>query len=134
MQTLQYVTNEIIKSYNVDLENVKDVFESIIEEEREHREALVTVMKLLKEKTEDEGFEKHVPIVQKTEAGVNVKVGSIQHPMEENHYIEWIEVIEGDRVIRKHLKPGEVPDVTFNIDTADIIAREYCTVHGLWRN
>jgi superoxide reductase len=90
-------------------------------------------MKLFEEKTADEGKEKHVPIVEKTEKGFLVKVGSVQHPMEEKHHIEWIEVIADGNPYRVFLKPGDVPEALFTIDADSITAREYCNVHGLWK-
>ena len=90
-------------------------------------------MELLKEKTEDEGMEKHVPVIEKTENGVKVKVGSVEHPMEENHFIEWIEVIADGSSYRKFLKPGEKPEAEFEVSAESITAREYCNVHGLWK-
>lgn len=90
-------------------------------------------MELLKEKTEDEGQEKHVPVIEKTENGVKVKVGSVPHPMEEDHHIEWIEVIADGKVYRKFLKAGENPEAEFEIKAENIEAREYCNVHGLWK-
>jgi superoxide reductase len=91
-------------------------------------------MELLAENTVDAALEKHVPVVEKTENGVKVKVGSVAHPMEEQHYIEWVEIISGDKVFRKWLKPGETPEADFVIDSDDIIAREYCNLHGLWKS
>lgn len=91
-------------------------------------------MELLKEKTEDEGQEKHVPVIEKTDSGVKVKVGSIQHPMEENHYIEWVEIIADGEVCRKFLKPGENPEAEFGIKAENIEVREFCNVHGLWKS
>ena len=76
-------------------------------------------------KTEDEGLEKHVPVVEETENGVKVKVGSIEHPMEENHYIEWIEIITPDRVLRKFLNPGEKPVKEFTIRAGTFTARMF---------
>lgn len=90
-------------------------------------------MELLKEKTEDEGQEKHVPVIEETETGVKVKIGSVPHPMEENHYIEWVEIIADGRIYRKHLKPGEQPEAEFEMKAENIQAREYCNVHGLWK-
>ncbi len=90
-------------------------------------------MELLKGKTEDEGKEKHVPVIEKTNTGIKVKVGSIPHPMEEDHYIEWIEIIANGKVYRKFLKPGENPESEFEIKAENIEAREYCNVHGLWK-
>ena len=91
-------------------------------------------MELQKEKTEDDGREKHVPVIEKTESGVKVKVGSVPHPMEEKHYIEWIEVIVNGKSCRKFLKPGDKPEAEFMIKADSIEAREYCNVHGLWKS
>ncbi len=91
-------------------------------------------MELLKEKTEDVGREKHVPVVERMENLVRVKVGSIPHPMEENHYIEWIEIIANGKVYRKFLNPGDKPEAEFEIKAGKVEAREYCSVHGLWRS
>ncbi len=90
-------------------------------------------MELLKEKTDETGNEKHVPVIEKTETGIKVKVGSIPHPMEEKHYIEWIEIIADGISYRKFLKPGEKPEAEFEIKAEKIEAREYCSIHGLWR-
>lgn len=91
-------------------------------------------MELLKEKTKDLGQEKHVPIVEKTETGIRVKVGSVPHPIEENHYIEWIEIIADDRICRMFLDPSDEPEAKFEIKAGRIQAREYCNVHGLWKS
>lgn len=91
-------------------------------------------MELLKEKTEDIGKEKHVPVIEKTATGFKVKIGSIQHPMNEKHYIEWIELIADNKVYRKFLKPGEKPEAGFEMKAEKIEAREYCSIHGLWRS
>lgn len=92
-------------------------------------------MQLLEEKTKDVGQEKHVPVIEKTEKGVKVKVGSILHPMEEKHYIEWIELIADGKVHIKFLKPGDAPEAEFCICNAEKIeAREYCNLHGLWKS
>jgi len=90
-------------------------------------------MELLVEKSSDEGKEKHVPVVEKVEGGVVVKVGSVAHPMEEKHYIEWIELIADDNVCRQFLKPADEPRAQFNIEADNIVAREHCTIHGLWK-
>lgn len=91
-------------------------------------------MELLEEKTEDVGQEKHVPVIEKTEKGIKVKVGSVPHPMEEEHYIEWIEIIINGQVYRKFLNPGDQPEAEFEIKTESVEAREYCNVHGLWKS
>jgi len=90
-------------------------------------------MELLAEKTKDLGFEKHVPVIEKTEQGILVKVGSVPHPMEEAHYIEWIEIIADGRYCRKFLKPGDKPEALFEVTAQNVIAREYCNIHGLWK-
>ncbi|MGD8757470.1 MAG: desulfoferrodoxin [Deltaproteobacteria bacterium] len=90
-------------------------------------------MKLLVEGSVDAAQEKHVPVLEKTATGVKAKVGSIPHPMEEKHYIEWIEVIADGRAYRQFLKPSDVPEATFNIEAGQITAREYCNLHGLWK-
>lgn len=91
-------------------------------------------MKLFVENTVDAAKEKHIPVVEKIEGGFKVKVGSVAHPMEDKHYIEWIQVIADDgRVYRKFLKSGLPPEAVFKIDASSIVAREYCNLHGLWK-
>lgn len=90
-------------------------------------------MKLMVENTVDASKEKHVPVVEKTAAGIKVKVGSVAHPMEEKHYIEWIEVIADGKAYRKFLNPGDAPEAVFCIEASEITAREYCNLHGLWK-
>ncbi|MEK7503518.1 MAG: desulfoferrodoxin [Patescibacteria group bacterium] len=90
-------------------------------------------MELLVEKTKDVGYEKHVPVIEQTEQGILVKVGSIPHPMEEAHYIEWIEIIADGKYCRKFLKPGDKPEALFTVTAQEVTARSYCNVHGLWR-
>lgn len=91
-------------------------------------------MELLREKTRDVGLEKHVPVIEKTDTGLRVKVGSVPHPMEKDHYIEWIEVITGDTTYRKFLSPGDRPEAEFEVKAVDIEVRAYCNVHGLWKS
>ena len=91
-------------------------------------------MKLYAENSTDAAQEKHVPVIEKADNGIRVKVGSVAHPMEEKHYIEWIEVIAGGKAYRQFLKPGDAPEATFSIDAAEVTAREYCNVHGLWKS
>ena len=90
-------------------------------------------MKLFMENTVDAAQEKHVPVVEKTADGIQVKVGSVPHPMEEKHYIEWIEIIADGKAYRQFLKPGEKPEATFCIEAVQVTAREYCNIHGLWK-
>ena len=90
-------------------------------------------MKLLVENTVDAAKEKHVPVIEKTATGVKVKVGSVAHPMEEKHYIEWIEIIADGKAFRQFLKPGNAPEAVFEIKANKIEAREHCNLHGLWK-
>lgn len=89
-------------------------------------------MKQLTENTVDAAKEKHVPVIEIGDGTVKVTVGSVLHPMEEKHYIEWIEVIADGKVYRQALKPGDVPTATFNITATSLSARELCNLHGLW--
>jgi len=89
-------------------------------------------MKQLTENTVDAAKEKHVPVIEIGDGVVKVTVGSVLHPMEEKHYIEWIEVIADGKVYRQALQPGDVPTATFNITATTLTARELCNLHGLW--
>ena len=91
-------------------------------------------MELLQAKAADEGKEKHVPVIEADERGVKVKVGSVPHPMEEKHYIEWVEVITDGDGCRQFLKPGDKPEAEFDIKSKKVAAREYCNIHGLWKS
>jgi superoxide reductase len=92
-------------------------------------------MELQKEKTEDAATEKHVPYIEKTNNGILVKVGQNQdHPMLDEHYIQWIQVIGDGASYRKFLKPGDKPQTEFEIKADKIEAREYCNIHGLWKS
>jgi len=92
-------------------------------------------MKLMKENTVDASKEKHVPVIEKTEKGIKVKIGAVPHPMEEKHFIEWIELIADGKVFREYLKPGMAPEATFCVcfTPKTLEAREYCNLHGLWK-
>ncbi len=90
-------------------------------------------MTLLKEGETDAATEKHVPVIEKVEGGFKVTVGEVNHPMEDKHYIEWIEAIAGEKAYRQFLKPGDKPEAVFKIDAAEITAREFCNLHGLWK-
>lgn len=90
-------------------------------------------MELLTENSVDASKEKHVPVAEKKDGKLVVKVGSAPHPMEEKHYIEWIEVIAGGKVYRKALKAGDSPEAEFCIDADDAVIRAYCNIHGLWK-
>ena len=90
-------------------------------------------MKLLEEQTADAATEKHVPVIEKVDGGYKVKVGSVPHPMEDKHYIEWIELLADGTAYRKFLNPGDSPEATFEISAEKVSAREYCNVHGLWK-
>lgn len=90
------------------------------------------LMELMQEKTEEEKYEKHRPIIEKTASGVIVRVGNEAHPMESEHYIEWIEIITEHRVYRKNLEPGMEPAAEFFLEAERLEARAYCNIHGLW--
>jgi len=89
-------------------------------------------MKNLAAKTTDEGTEKHLPVIEKADGRIKVKVGSVAHPMEQEHYIQWIELLADGKAYRQFLNPGDAPEAIFNIEAESISAREYCNVHGLW--
>jgi len=88
---------------------------------------------LMEANTVDAAKEKHVPVIEKIPGGYKVSVGSVPHPMEEKHYIMWIQLIAGDMSLTKFLKPGEQPVAEFKTDAASVTAREYCNLHGLWK-
>lgn len=90
-------------------------------------------MELMKEQTADFAVEKHVPVIEKTEKGILVKVGSVPHPMEEKHWIEWIQIVVDGTIHRKFLKPGDKPEAEFKVKGKPKLAREYCNIHGLWK-
>jgi len=90
-------------------------------------------MKLFKENSVDAAKEKHVPVVEKIAGGFKVKVGDVAHPMEEKHYIEWVEIIADGKAYRQFLNPGQAPEAVFNIEADQVTAREYCSLHGLWK-
>ena len=89
-------------------------------------------MTLMTENTVDAAKEKHVPVIQVAEGGIKVQVGSVQHPMDEKHYIEWIEIIADGKSYREFLKPGQVPEAFFAVSATNVTAREYCNLHGHW--
>jgi len=93
-------------------------------------------MDRLVENTVDAAVEKHIPVIEKIEGGYLVKVGSVPHPMGDDHWIEWIELASEDDtfVQRKILKPTDKPEVEFKTDAAKVVAREYCNLHGLWKS
>lgn len=91
-------------------------------------------MKLVTENTTDASQEKHVPVVEQNGNTVKVKIGSIPHPMEEKHYIEWIQVITEKGALRQFLKPGDAPEATFEVAEKIVKVREYCNLHSLWSN
>ena len=87
-------------------------------------------MELKQEKTENK---KHVPIIEKIDNGFKIKIGVVEHPMEETHHIEWIEIIANDKIYKKYLKPGQKPEANFYIKADNIKSKAYCNVHGLWK-
>ncbi len=90
-------------------------------------------MNLFDERTADAATEKHVPVIEKVDGGYSVKVGSVAHPMEEKHYIEWIQLLTDGGAYRQFLKPGDAPEAVFKVTAGTVSAREYCNVHGLWK-
>ncbi len=90
-------------------------------------------MKHLIEQTADAATEKHVPVIEKIEGGYKVKVGSVPHPMEAKHFIEWIELLADGRACRQFLEPGGAPEAVFKVQAESVSAREFCNVHGLWK-
>ncbi len=90
-------------------------------------------MDLLEEKTADAATEKHVPVIEKIDGGYKVKVGSVPHPMVEEHFIEWIELLADGKAYRQFLEPGGEPEAILNVEAASVSAREHCNVHGLWK-
>jgi superoxide reductase len=90
-------------------------------------------MKKMTENTVDAAKEKHVPVIEKIDGGFKVKVGSVAHPMEEKHYIEWIELLADGKAYRQFLQPGMAPEAVFNMQAESVTAREYCNLHGLWK-
>jgi superoxide reductase len=90
-------------------------------------------MKLFIENTVDAAKEKHVPVVERTAGGFKVRVGDVAHPMDENHYIQWVELLADGKAYLQFLNPGETPEATFQIDADQVTAREYCNLHGLWK-
>ena len=89
-------------------------------------------MKLMVENTVDAAKEKHVPVIEKVDGGFKVTVGSVAHPMEEKHYIQWIELVADGKAYRQFLEPGQAPEAVFSVTATQITAREYCNLHGLW--
>ena len=90
-------------------------------------------MELLDEKTADATTEKHVPVIEKIEGGYKVKVGSVPHPMTEEHLIEWIELLADGKAYRQFLEPGVEPEAIFHVEGNSVSAREHCNDHGLWK-
>jgi len=90
-------------------------------------------MENMKANTVDASKEKHVPVVERVADGIRVKVGSVAHPMEEKHFIQWIEVISGEKTCRQFLSPGSAPEAFFPIGEGEVTVRELCNLHGLWK-
>ena len=90
-------------------------------------------MVLMAENTVDAAKEKHVPVIEKVDGGYKVKVGAVSHPMEEKHYIQWIELIADGKVYRQFLNPGDAPEAVFQVSASSVVAREFCNLHGHWK-
>jgi superoxide reductase len=91
-------------------------------------------MEALAENTTEAAVEKHIPVIENAEGGIKVVVGSVAHPMGDDHYIEWIEVIVDGKAYTQFLKPGDSPQAFFPIQGANVTARAYCNLHGLWKS
>jgi superoxide reductase len=89
-------------------------------------------MTLMEAKTAEAATEKHVPIVTQVDDGVVVRVGSVPHPMETQHFIQWIQVLADGKSYRQFLQPGDAPEAHFPVQGDGIVAREFCNQHGLW--
>ncbi|MCX8059106.1 MAG: desulfoferrodoxin [Spirochaetes bacterium] len=92
-------------------------------------------MTLMDEKNREGAGEKHLPVIEDTSNKILVKVGSVPHPMEDSHWIQFIEVVTKDGyILRKELNPGDKPEAIFNVNRSDILyVREFCNLHGLWK-
>lgn len=91
-------------------------------------------MQLLRENTTDGAKEKHVPVIEKIDNGWMVSVGSVEHPMTPEHYIQMIELFTEDgQVLRQTLTPEDKPQAVFTTEAKALYAREYCNLHGLWK-
>lgn len=91
-------------------------------------------MVLLEENTVDAAVEKHVPVVTRADGGFKVAVGDVAHPMTDDHWIEWIEVLADGALYRRYLDPGEVPESFFALEAENVTARAYCNLHGFWKS
>lgn len=91
-------------------------------------------MNLIEENTQEAATEKHIPVIEKTANGIKVTIGEVLHPMEDSHYIEWIEILTDGKSYKKFLNPGDTPTAEFCIEYSDdLVVREYCNLHGLWK-
>ncbi len=107
---------------------------NIIEIIKPGQDVDVAQLNVIEAKTEGEGSPKHVPIITRIDEGYHVKVGEVEHPMDEDHYIAMIELIADGQIHKQYLNPGDKPEATFKIPEADEVeAREFCTLHGLWK-
>lgn len=91
-------------------------------------------MVLMEENTTDAAQEKHVPVIEKIDGGIKVTVGSVPHPMQQDHYIDWIEVIADGKACRQFLKTDDAPEAVFKVESDAVTARAYCNLHGLWKS
>jgi len=113
-----------------------DICGNIIEVVHAGKPALVCCgqpMTLIEENTTDAAQEKHVPVVEREGGKVKVTVGSVSHPMQDNHYIEWIQLVAGGKSYRRFLKPADAPEAVFDVADDPITVRAYCNLHGLWK-
>ena len=92
------------------------------------------IMKRVVENTKEAATEKHIPIIEKIDGGYKVFVGEVEHPMENGHSIQWIQLFAGNEVYQKHLKPVDKPEAIFMTNHKEVTARAYCNLHGLWKS
>ena len=105
----------------------------VLQPGHEHIQCCGNPMELQSENSTDASREKHIPVIEKTANGVKVKIGSAPHPMQDDHYIQWIQLIDGQQTYRKFLRPGDAPEAEFRIIGDNFHARELCNLHGLWK-
>ena len=89
-------------------------------------------MDLMVSNVKDAAVEKHVPFTDIEEDMVYVKVGEVDHPMTEDHYITWVAAVYNDSVLKYNFKPGEVPEAVFDYEEG-MVVYAYCNLHGLWK-
>ncbi|MBR4741803.1 MAG: desulfoferrodoxin [Desulfovibrio sp.] len=90
-------------------------------------------MELVEEGVIEASKEKHIPVIEKIEGGYKVTVGEVAHPMIDKHFIQWIELLTENSVLRTELTPKDAPEAVFFTSSTNVSARAYCNLHGLWK-